>query len=343
MKNTLFSIIIANFNGEKYLETCLNSVLKSSYKNFEIIIIDDASTDQSLDILIRYKSGGPKVIILENKKNIGPAASRNKALRNAKGSVIVFLDNDTEVTPSWLNEFNKLLKNKNIGAVQSLLLDFKKRNIIQMGGGRLISFTGWLKPLLQGFNYKGATVTDKDIVGVSAALAVKKSCFYVVKGFDEKEQKYTEDLDFCWRIWIAGFRVVLASKSIVYHYTKSIAERNNTKTSKFEIYYHMSKNSIRSMIKNYELKNIPLNLLFFIGINIIRSLLVLIRRKDASAFAGSMLGIVWNIISLDDTLKNRMQVQKTRVFSDKYLFSSIFDNSPIRTYIRILKESKLLW
>lgn len=342
MKNTLFSIIIANFNGEKYLETCLNSVLKSNYKNFEIIIVDDASTDQSLDILNRYKIRNPKIIILKNKMNIGPAASRNKASRNAKGSVIVFLDNDTEVTPSWLNEFNKLLRNKKIGAVQSLLLDFKKRTVIQMGGGRLVSFTGWLKPFLQGLDYKVTTVTNEDIVGVSAALAVKRSCLYIVKGFDEREQKYTEDLDFCWRIWIAGFRVVLASKSIVYHYTKSIDQRSNTRTSKFEIYYHMSKNSIRSMIKNYELKNIPLNLLFFLCANIIRSLLVIIRRKDPSAFAGAVLGIIWNIISLSDTLKKRMQVQKTRVFSDKYLFSNIFDNSPIRTHVRFLKESKLL-
>src|SRR5436190_1079119 len=103
------SIIIANYNGEKYLATCLLSVLRSSYSEREILVIDDGSTDKSIAILEKFSKGNVQVKLLRNKKNIGAAASRNKAVSFAKGDIIVFLDNDTEVDKDWLVEMIKVL------------------------------------------------------------------------------------------------------------------------------------------------------------------------------------------------------------------------------------------
>lgn len=333
MKNNLISVIIANFNGEKYLDNCLNSVLNSDYKKFEVIVIDDGSTDKSLEILRKFKKHYSKVKVLRNLQNHGAAASRNKAITKTKGSIIVFLDNDVEVTPIWLSELSKSLKKKDIGAAQSLLIDYIKRDTIQMAGGKLIQSVIWLDPFLQGRSYKRIKnqLIDRDIVAVSAALAVKREVLDIVGGFDDQERVYTEDLDLCWRIWISGFRVVLSSKSIVYHYSKTIDQRQHMKVNNLQIYYQMSKNSMRSIIKNYELKNMPVNLFLFLVINVIGSLWIFIKRGKIAILMGAVLGIGWNLININDTLKSRVMIQKTRQFSDQYLFSKMFNsNSLIR-------------
>lgn len=346
MKNELVSIVVANYNGEKYLQTFLNSVLVSNYKNFELLIVDDGSTDESLKILQLFANKDKRIKIYKNEENLGAAASRNKAINQVKGDIIIFLDNDTEVTKGWLTELIKVLESKEIGAVQSLLIDFEKRASIQMGGGLLIPHVIWLKPYYQGKKYLDIKnkLECKEIVAVSAALAVKKEVLEKVGFFDNKESVYTEDLDFCWRIWIAGFKIVLSPKSIVYHYTKSVEQRVHMKSNNFQIYFHLCKNSIRSIIKNYEFKNVFKFTITTIVINLGRGLLVLIKRKDSSAILGSIMGIIWNMVNIVDILKERVKVQNTRQFSDKYLFKRIFIESNLfELYNKYFKGSKLLW
>lgn len=346
MGKSFISIIITNFNGEIFLTRCLKSVLKSIFKNFELLIVDDGSTDNSLDILKKFQKQDSRITIIRNTKNLGAAASRNRAIKRAKGLVIVFLDNDTEVTSSWLDELNKSLIPKEVGATQALLIDFDKRDTVQMAGGKLIPYAAWLIPFHQGEKYKKirGKLTDKAIVAVSAALAIKREVLNVIKKFDGKEANYTEDLDFSWRIWIAGYSITLSSNAIVYHYTKSMYHRAFMRSNHFQIYYHLSKNSLRSIIKNYELKNMLVNSSIFIILSLGRGFLVLIRRLDFSALLGAIYGIIWNVTNIKDTLRSRKMVQKTRMVNDSYLFNQIFtDNNIFELYNRYFKKTKLLW
>jgi len=282
MKNRLVSIIIPNFNGEKYLSTCLSSVSKSSYRNFEVILVDDGSTDKSLKIIHKFLKKDKRFKLLKNEKNLGAAASRNKAVKVAKGEILVFLDNDTEVDKAWLKELvNPLLKDKKNGAAQSLILDFERRSLIQMAGGLLMPQTGWLLPFYQWEKYPKVKnkLKEREIVAISASLAVKKDVFEKIGGFDEKEAVYTEDLDFSWRVWVVGYRIVLSPKSIVYHFTKPVEKRAHMGGTYEKIYFHLAKNSFRSIIKNYELKNLVKYLPMSLLINLGRGFLVLLKRN----------------------------------------------------------------
>lgn len=331
-KNGLVSIVIANYNGEKYLNTCLKSVINSGYKNIEIVLTDDASKDRSVDIINGYKKKDKRITLIKNKSNLGAAASRNRAIKKVRGDVIVFLDNDTEVNPGWLTELLKQLEIHNVGAAQSLLLDFEKRDRIQMAGGRLIPQTGWLAADFVELNYSKnkSKLTNKNIVGISASLAVKKEVLGVIGSFDEKEAVTTEDLDFCWRVWIAGYRIVLAKDSVVYHFSKTVKDRSYI-SSKNNIYFHLAKNSFRSIIKNYEKSNLFKYLLMSALINIFRSFYILIIRRDSSALKGFVKSVIWIIDNLNDTLKNRFDVQRTRKYSDKHLMSQVFTTEDIFT------------
>lgn len=326
MKNKLFlaSIIITNYNGQRYLHTCLSSVLKTHYTNLEVIIVDDGSDDGSIEIIKSFAHKDKRIKFIENDKNIGAAASRNRAGRVANGNILVFLDNDTEVEKNWLSEMIKtLLKDKRVGACQAKLIDFEKRDRIQVVGVKIWAATGWGLSIGHGEKDTGQYDKEIKIVAISAAMAVKKDVFEKVGGFDEDEAVVTEDLDLSWRIWIAGYKIVLSSKSIVYHWTKSVEMRKNMKHSKEKIYFHLTKNSLISIIKNYELPNAIKYILCSIFISLGRAIMVFVKRKDKSCLRGTLKGILFVFSKSLIILKHRTFVQQTRVYGDQTLFDLI--------------------
>lgn len=340
------SIIVANFNGENYLPTCLNSVLRSSYKNYELILVDDGSTDKSIEVIEGFLKKDKRIKMLRNAQNLGAAASRNKAIRIAKGKYIVFLDNDTEVTRNWLSKIIEPLdKDSQIGGVQSLLLDFTNRDLIQTGGGLLIPFTGWLAPLYQWTKYKEMKdkITSKEIIAVSASLAIRKEIVDSISGFDEKEGVYTEDLDFCWRIWISGYKIILFPDSVVYHLSKSVEKRAGMNATYQKIYFNLAKNSFRSILKNYSFLNILRFLPASLAVNLGRGLLVLYARGQIDALNGTLQGLIWNIVNIGDTLKERSKIQKQRKVSDAFILKHVGEfGSLMDIYNKHFRQTKLI-
>lgn len=347
MRVPFISIVIANYNGDRYLRTCLTSLLRSSVANFEVIVIDNNSTDTSLKIVSEFQKKDSRVKKMKNKTNIGVPASRNRAIDKCKGDIIILLDNDTQLLKNSLEELVKpLLESEDIGATQALLLDFENREIIQMAGGRLIPQAIWLICFYQWDEYTRVKnkINPFNIIAISAAIAVKREVIKKIGGYDKLLHNYTDDLDFSWRIWIAGFRVVLANKSIIYHHTKSVAKRANIGANNFDIYFQMAKNSFRSIFKNYEITNVIRYLPISVLINLSRGVLVLIRRKDASALLATICAIWWSFLNLPDTIKNRELTQRTRGFTDKKILQEVFiKDSLIDIYNKNFRNSKLLW
>lgn len=322
MKNLKFSIIIANFNGEKYLQDCLPSVFKTNYSNFEVIIIEDGSTDRSLNIISSFQKKY-HFRLIQNKENMGLVKSRNQAIGRITGDILVFLDNDTKVDKNWLVGLEETFSSdKTIGAAQCKIFDFKKKNIIQEIGMKLIPYTCFGMPLGRGEKDLGQFDKEEEIIALGAALAVKKEVAGAIDGFDEKLFHYTDDLDFSWRVWIAGLRVVLSPKAKVYHYTK-IHNPN------YKLYFHLSKNSIRMILKNYELSNMIKYLLFSLIFNIIGVFVVLFKQGSISAILGVLQGFAWNLFFLSDTLKERSKVQRLKKAADKDILDRIMISTNI--------------
>lgn len=344
-KIRLISIIIANYNGEEYLKTCLSSVLLSLYKNFEIIVIDDGSTDTSINIIKEFQEKDKRIVLVKNHKNRGAAASRNRAVKFSKGEILIFLDNDTEVDKQWIDmmlpEFNSDSK---VGAVQSVLLDFQKRNLIQNAGVRLWAETGWGLPFYQWEKYN--IVYEKlpnEIVAISAAIAVTKEAYLATRGFDEMESVVTEDLDLSWRLWVNGYKIKLARKSIVYHWTKGVEMRKNMKHTKRIIYFHLTKNSLTSILKNYEIKNAVIYFIYSAIISLGRAVLVLLRRGDAQALFATIQAFMWIGSNFSTIIEKRKYIQVRRKIKDDELFNTILlRGNPIYIYKNHFLKSELL-
>jgi len=344
-KYPLVSIIIPNYNGKPFIERCLGSVMDTDYSNFEVIFIDDGSTDDSLKIVKESFGLEPRLNILENDTNLGAAASRNIAMKVAKGEYFVFLDNDTEVARNWLDELVSVLRgDESIGAAQSKILDFNERNRILHAGTLIIPYTGWVIARCLWRLDDGSCDSVSNICALSVSLAVKREVLARVGAFDEELSVFTEDVDFSWRIWLSEYRVVVAPKSRVYHWNKPIVMRRRMFVSLVSINFHLTKNSLRTIIKNYELKNLFHYMPWFFVILFSRAILVLLRRKDSSVIVGSLEGIVWNLLHLHSTVRERYRIQRyVRRVKDDYVMQRIMVNeTPLQVYRKYFSHLKLI-
>jgi len=234
------SIIIANHNGKEYLDKCLDSLKNTKYSNFEIVVIDNNSTDSSLELV---KQNYPHVKLIELKQNLGFAASNNLAAREARGEFCIFLNNDTIVTSTWLSELVRSLirgKDKQVAIAQSFLLRPDGR--VDSSGDFIDRFGRSYSSILRN------PPEDREILSArGACMIVRKEIFWKLGGFEEDFFASFEDVHLGWKAWIAGYKVVLASNSIVYHFGGQ-----TVKGLKSTINFHSMKNQTCVILLNFE-------------------------------------------------------------------------------------------
>ena len=227
------SIVILNWNGQKYLEKFLPSVLATTYTNFEVVVADNGSTDGSVLFL---EKNYPQIQIIRFEKNLGFAKGYNEALKKVVADYYVILNSDVEVQPGWLGPAIELLeKDKQNAACQPKLLSYKNNNLFEYAGGA----GGWLDsygyPFARGRIFdiceddRGQYDEQQQIFWVSgAAMIIRSSVFHEMKGFDEYFFAHQEEIDFCWRMQLAGYKLFSCPASVVYHIGGGTLPRGNT-------------------------------------------------------------------------------------------------------------------
>ena len=134
MERPLVSIIIVNYNGKRFLKECLSTVLVSKYPNFEVIFVDNASTDKSLDFVSSVFTNNKFLKIIRNSKNLGFGPANNVGFNHAKGEYIVFLNNDTSVEPDWLEILVEAMESdETIGLASPLFLNMDGQTVQTAG------------------------------------------------------------------------------------------------------------------------------------------------------------------------------------------------------------------
>jgi len=216
------SIVILNYNGVNYLKKFLPSVLATHYENFEIVVADNGSSDESISFVA---SNFPRVKILTSKKNEGFAGGYNWALKMIQADYYVLLNSDVEVTPDWIRPMVELLESdvKN-AACQPKLLSQKEPSLFEYAGAA----GGWID--CYGYPFSRGRIFDiceKDDAqydqnapifwASGAAMMIRASIFHELGGFDASFFAHQEEIDLCWRIQLKGYHIYCCPESIVYH------------------------------------------------------------------------------------------------------------------------------
>lgn len=324
------SVIVVNWNGGEMFKQCLLSLSKIDYKNWELIVVDNGSKDGSDE----YKFIRNKFKIIKNKKNLGFAAANNIGLQKSVGDYILFLNNDTIVPANLLKVLvARIQKDKGVGVVQPKIRFMDNPKLLDNVGSYL-TWTGFLTHL--GFAAKDSPSFDKERIifaAKGACMLVRRDVVEKVGLFDDDFISYFEESDFCWRVWLAGFKVLYCPSVSIEHKVGFTSER----LAATEVNYHSFKNRLSSLIKNLSLFELFKMLTTHFLIIEALSLYYLCSLKF-SKFWMIQKAIWWNIKNIHTLLIKRKLVQKLRVVSDKELFKYILKDFSISKMFSLFKK-----
>lgn len=329
------AVVILNWNGKKLLERYLPSVITHS-ENAKIYVVDNASTDDSLEYLSQTF---PEIIILKNASNLGFAGGYNEALKYVEEDIYVLLNNDVEVTQGWLKGMLSLFETSDkIAAIQPKLKSIQHPTKFDYAGaaGGFIDALGY--PFCRGRIFddieedKGQYDTDVEIFWASGAcFAIRKECFKEAGGFDESYFAHQEEIDLCWRLKNLGYSIWCASKSEVYH--QGGGTLSSTSPRKTFLNF---RNSLNTLLKNSEKNPIPILFLRMIldGIAAIRFLV----QGQFSHFSAIFHAHFSFYSFIPEMLKKRKQLRKKK--QDFYVVSIVWHNFVRKT--RCFSQLKII-
>lgn len=338
------SIIIANYNGKKWLKDCLGSLTSQKFnKPFEIILVDDASTDGSAEYV---KKNFPQVQVITLHEEKGYTGANNIGVEYARGDYVIFVNPDTRVEKDWLKELVKTIEsNSRVGAAQSKLLFLDEPKHIQ-SAGNFIDFYG--NVYIRGIMEEDKGQFDKnDVISYASgcALIIRRDFFRKIGMFDPAYFVYSEDADLSWRIWLAGYKVMFACKSVVYHKGTIVYRKGRMEPeTRPLIRFHQTKNKIATLLKNYNMKNIVKYVQVPVLIYLRETLYYIVKRRLDTATALAK-GVLWNLKNLKYIWKKRLWIKyNLRKVSDDYIKTYVMKKPllPFPLYFLPIRRSNLI-
>lgn len=215
-----FSVIVVTYNSEATILGCLERVLECSPENPEIIVVDNASRDHTADVVLSLAGSHPNIALLQNYANLGFSRGVNVGLERSRGEYVVLLNPDVTVTPGWLTRLQQhLLNDQSIGAVgptSDYVAGSQKVGLYLPASvlmhARLSAFE--IADVLYKTN-RGLSAETRLVIGF--CLMIRRSTFQSIGGLDEELFLGNDDLDLCWRLRLAGYKLVVATDTFVHH------------------------------------------------------------------------------------------------------------------------------
>lgn len=303
------AVIVLNYNGAAYVNRCLHSIFRNHYSNFEVIFVDNNSSDGSVELASNLFSSNPRFTIIQNSKNFGFSMGNNIGFRHAKGKYVIVLNNDAEVQRSFISELVTVAESdEKIGSVGC--------KIVQLDGsiryGPVYMNQGFIVNAHSPKTYDKFTI---NLANCGCAALYRKSVIGKIGGFDPIFWADWEDHDLGYRMNLSGFKSVYTPKTTVLHLGGGLS----LGISK-EWYMRIIRNILLTYVKNYEVKNLILRLPLVIIISTAKRVLwVTVKKKMCFFLFHWFFDFLKKIRSI---LIARKSVQRLRVVSDNYIFKT---------------------
>lgn len=317
LKKPLVSIVIVNWNGEDYLDACLDSITHQTFIDYETIVVDNGSSDGSLEVLERY---GRRISLIRNPKNLGYCRGNNIGCDAAQGEWLFLLNADTRLAPNAMEELAAIARQELpswIGIIPKVLFDRAPFFINSLGVHW--HHLGHWRDIRVGRMDLGRFQDGEQVFGaIFPAVLFHAQRFREIGGFDERFFSYCEDFDACYRANIMGYKFYTAPKAEILH-----AYRSSIRTDAARRWhtYLFTRNYLLVFLKNYQARS-----LLQYGRQILRRYLIAPIRRAAQAGDRRELypyfkALAWLILNSPMILKKRLPLQLHRRVKDQELWN----------------------
>jgi GT2 family glycosyltransferase len=305
----LITIVIPNWNGAHHLPTCLESLRRQSHPRVEVIVADNGSSDDSLDLLARDY---PEVRVLALEENRGFAGACNAGMQAARGTLVVLLNNDTEADPRWLEEIIAAFqRHPEAGTVASKMLLFDRRDTFHTAGDfyRVDGIPGnrgvWQKDV-------GQYEQEEYVFSACGGSAAYRKATLDQVGLLDKDFFFScEDVDLAWRAQLAGWQCVYAPRAVVYH---KLSATGGGVTASF----YDGRNFIYLLAKDYPGDLWKAHWRAILGAQLRIAAEALQAWRGAAARA-RLRGQLMGFLHIPKMIRKRGAVQRSRVVAQAYL------------------------
>jgi len=322
LNKPLVSVIILNWNGKNFLKDCFSSLKNQTYPKLEIILVDNGSTDDSIEFVTKNFK---EVKIIENKKNLGFSAGNNKGILSGKGKYFFILNNDTKVDKYCIERLiESIEKDNKIGMSAPKILSLRNPKLIDSVGLNILS-DGMARGRARMEIDKGQYNQIEEILLPSGCAALyRKKMLDEIGLFDEDFFAYCEDVDLGLRGRLAGWKAILVPSAIVYHYYSGTTKDY----SDFKVFL-VERNHFWVVLKNFPLKLILLLPFFTMKRYLFLIYGTLTKQGPVSKFKSSKLRLFFILIKayvsalkgLPEMIKKRRSIQKNRKLTNKEIYN----------------------
>jgi GT2 family glycosyltransferase len=322
------SVVIVNWNGQRYLDDCLSAVLAQTYPHCEVVLVDNASTDGSVELVTRKF---PHVRVIQNEKNLGFAAGNNIGIRATSGEYVATLNNDTQADSRWLEELVAVMSGQDmVGMAASKMLFTHRPEVINSTGICLdLAGIAWDRRGGELDTTEGSGPIE--VFGPCAGAALYcRTVLDKVGLFDEDFFCYLEDVDLAWRARLMGWRCLYVPTARVYHIHSGTGQEG----SPFKNYL-LGRNKVWTIIKNYPSTELFLLLPVILAYDLGSIPYTLLARGDASALRGRLAALR----HLSHLWQKRREVQRRRIISFAALAEQL---SPLESPLAVLRRYRHL-
>lgn len=310
------AVVVLNYNGQELLERYLPSITELEYKSYDVFVVDNNSSDNSVAFL---KSNYPQVQIVELQENVGISGGYS-AGAEAAGDVDYywFLNNDVRVAPSSLDKLiNRIESNQKAGIVFPRINEMGSETIQSLGYQKDLFGYGAYPDIGKGRTEPPFTCPREIVHGMGAAMLVDREVYREVGGFDTGNFLYGGDTYLCQQAWVRGHHVEVVPESVVYHEEDATIGNNPLQP------FHLTRSTTRSYLKTFQLSTIAVGFpgfMFLLAGQILKDVLV---RRRLQIPAYRLFGFLSAMRSLPEIVAHRRQLEQERVYDDSEFLTPI--------------------
>jgi len=309
MTEPTVAIVVLNYNGRDLLETYLPSLFDLDYGDYRVVVVDNASTDDSVSFL---REQYPEVAVVENGKNVGIASGYNAGAEAAPDADYCwFMNNDVRVTPDSLSRLVDRLESAPVVAIAFPRINDMDSETIQSLGMDMdrFGYRGW--PELGKGRTEPPFSEPREIAqGKGCAMLVNRDVWAEVGGFDEGNFLYGDDSYLCLQAWVRGYHVETVPDSVIYHEEDVTIGGNPLKP------YHLARSKTRTYLKTLQFSTLLLGFPGFVALFSGQLAKDVVARRRVRLPAYRLAGFLAALATLPDIYRHRKEMREEREYDD---------------------------